>query len=134
VILVDTCVLIDVFDADPRWSGWSLRQLDAWAARGPLLINPVIYAELAADFDTIEALDAVIERAELQLREPPREALYLAGQAQLRYRRRGGTRAGVLSDFFIGAHAAVLGVPVLTRDVGRFRAYFGGLRLVVPGR
>jgi predicted nucleic acid-binding protein len=132
MILVDTCVLIDVFDDDPQWADWSRRQLDAWSSRGALLINPVIYAELAADFDTFEALDAVIERAELELRELSREALYLAGQAHLRYRRRGGNRAGVLSDFFIGAHAAVLNIPVLTRDPARYGAYFSALRLITP--
>jgi predicted nucleic acid-binding protein len=132
VILVDTCVLIDVFDADPRWSDWSRRQLDAWSNRGPLLINPVIYSELAADFDTIESLDAVLDQAGLDLRELPREALYVAGKAHLRYRHRGGTRTGVLSEFFIGAHASVLNVPVLTRDTTRYRAYSGQLRLIAP--
>lgn len=134
MILVDTCVLIDVFDDDRQWVDWSSRQLDTWSTRGPLLINPVIYAELAADFDAIETLDDVIERAGLELRELSREALYLAGKAHLRYRQRGGTRAGVLSDFFIGAHAAVLGVPILTRDVARYLAYFDGLRLIAPER
>ena len=132
MILVDTCVLIDVFDNDPKWAQWSRKQLDWWSARGPLLINPVIYAELAADFASIESLDKVIQRADLDLRELPREALYLAGKAHLRYRRRGGKRSGVLSDFFIGAHAAVLHVPVLTRDSTRYGAYFDGLRLIVP--
>ena len=132
MILVDTCVLIDVFDNDPKWAQWSRKQLDWWSARGPLLINPVIYAELAADFASIESLDKVIQRADLDLRELPREALYLAGKAHLRYRRRGGKRSGVLSDFFIGAHAAVLHGPVLTRDSTRYGAYFDGLRLVVP--
>jgi predicted nucleic acid-binding protein len=132
VILVDSCVLIDVFDEDSQWAEWSSEQLETWSARGPLLINPVIYAELAADFVSIEALDKAIARAELELRELPREALFLAGKAHLAYRRRGGTRAGVLSDFFIGAHAAVLGVPVLTRDTGRYAAGFSGLRLVSP--
>lgn len=132
MILVDTCVLIDVFDDDPVWSEWSAAQLDGWAMRGPLLINPVIYAELAADFGSISSLDRVIQRAGLELRELPREALYLAGQAHLRYRRRGGTRAGVLSDFFIGAHAVITGIPVLTRDTTRYAAYFRDLRLVSP--
>ena len=132
MILVDTCVLIDVFDGDPRWAEWSRKQLDWWSARGPLLINPVIYAELAADFDSIENLDKVIQRAELELRELPRDALYLAGRAHLHYRQRGGSHAGVLSDFFIGAHAAVLKVPILTRDTARYSVYFAGLRLVSP--
>ena len=132
MILVDTCVLIDVFDADPQWAEWSRKQLDWWSARGPLLINPVNYAELAADFASIDTLDNVILRAGLELRELPREALYLAGKVQQRYRQRGGNRAGVLGDFFIGAHAAVLKVPVLTRDTSRYNTYFDGLRLVAP--
>jgi len=132
MILVDSCVLIDVFNDDPKWSGWSSRQLDEWSVRGSLLINPVIYAEVAAAFDTIESLNAVMDRAQLELRELPREALYLAGHAHLRYRHRGGTRTGVLSDFFIGAHASVLGVPVLTRDAARYGAYFRRLRLISP--
>ena len=134
MILVDTCVLIDVFDADPQWAAWSGQQLDMWSARGPLLINPVIYAELAADFASIDTLDNVIRQAKLELREMPREALYLAGKVHQRYRQRGGNRAGVLSDFFIGAHAAVLKLPVLTRDTDRYNAYFDGLRLVAPDK
>ena len=134
MILVDTYVLIDVFDADPQWAAWSGQQLDMWSARGPLLINPVIYAELAADFASIDTLDNVIRQAKLELREMPREALYLAGKVHQRYRQRGGNRAGVLSDFFIGAHAAVLKLPVLTRDTDRYNAYFDGLRLVAPDK
>lgn len=132
MILVDSCVLIDVFDGDPNWSDWSRRQLDTWSDRGPLLINPVIYAEIAADFDTIESLNSVIDRAQLELRELPRAALFLAGQAHLRYRHRGGIRAGVLSDFFIGAHASVLKIPVLTRNTARYKGYFSKLRLIAP--
>jgi predicted nucleic acid-binding protein len=132
MILVDSSVLIDVFNGDPKWSGWSSRQLDEWSERGSLLINPVIYAEIAAAFETIESLDGVIDRAQLELRELPREALFLAGQAQLQYRHRGGTRTGVLSDFFIGAHASVLRIPVLTRDTIRYKAYFRKLRLIAP--
>ena len=132
MILVDTCVLIDVLDDDLQWGDWSQAQLDTWSTRGPLLINPVIYAELAADFESIEALDEAVTRAELEFRELPREALYLASKAHAAYRRRGGERTGVLSDFFIGAHAAVLKVPVLTRDIVRFKSYFSGLRLITP--
>ncbi len=132
MIVVDTCVLVDVIDGDPHWAGWSREQLDAWALRGPLVINPVIYAELSAGFDSIEKLDDVVARAQLDFRELPRDALYLAGKAHRLYRTRGGIRPGVLSDFFIGAHAAVLGVPILTRDVSRYQHYFRNLKLVAP--
>jgi len=132
LIVVDTCVLVDVIDADPTWSDWSRRQLDLWASRGPLVINDIVYAELTVGFETIEAADALVERAGLDLRRMPREALFLAARAWRAYRRRGGTRHGVLADFFIGAHAAVLRVPVLTRDVRRYRTAFRTLRLVTP--
>ena len=132
MILVDTCVVIDVLENDRRWADWSQAQLEAWSARGPLLINPLIYAELAAYAAGREALDAEIAAAGLELREFPRDAWFLAGRAHAAYRRRGGTRAGVLADFLIGAHAAVLRVPLLTRDVTRFRAYFPSVALVCP--
>lgn len=132
MIVVDTCVLVDVIDADPNWAEWSRKQLDVWSSRGPLIINAVVYAELSVGFDTIEATDRIVERAGLDLREIPRGALFLAAKACQLYRQRGGTRAGVLSDFFIGAHAAVLRVPVLTRYVARYERYFRDLKLVTP--
>lgn len=132
MILVDSNVLMDVFTADPRWTRWSTERLDEWAQRGPLVINPVIYAELAAAFASVETLDAVIDEAGLRFEEMPRDALFLAGKAHLLYRRRGGTRHGVLADFFVGAHAAVNRWPLLTRDTGRYRAYFPTVQLVSP--
>lgn len=111
MIVVDTCVLVDVLDDDAEWSDWSREQLDVWSSRGPLIINPVIYAELSIGFETIDAVDRIIERAGLDFREIPHAALFLAGKASQLYRRRGGRRTGVLSDFFIGAHAALLKSP-----------------------
>ncbi len=133
MILVDSCVLIDVLADDQQWGDWSQQQLESWSARGPLLINPVIYAELAAYADSKEALDADIAGAELEMREFSTEALFLSGRAHAAYRRRGGLRVGVLADFLIGAQAAVLQLPILTRDLTRFRSYFPGVRLVSPG-
>jgi len=130
--LVDTNVLLDVLTDDPVWANWSVRQLDAAAAMGPLVINDVIYAELSVRFSTIEALDAALVLADAQLDPIPRSALFLAGKAFQRYRAAGGQRTGVLPDFFIGAHAAVLGVPLLTRDVQRYRRYFPSVDLVTP--
>ena len=132
MILVDTCVLIDVSADDPDWREWSVAQLAAWSVRGPLLTNPVIFAEWCSDFASLQAAQSALAAFGLQWADMPHAALYLASQAHLRYRRRGGTRAMVLPDFLIGAHAAVSGWPVLTRDRHRFDAYFSGLEIVSP--
>lgn len=132
MILVDTCVLVDVIEEDPIWSGWSQSTLEEWARRGPVCINPVVYAELSPDFDDPAALNGLLGKAGIEYREIPREALFLAARAHQAYRRRGGERSGVLPDFFIGAHARVLDAPLLTRDPRRFRAAFPDLALVTP--
>ena len=132
MILVDSCVVIDVLENDRRWASWSQMQLETWSARGPLLIDAAIYAELAAYASSKESLEAEIAAGGLAVREISRDALFLAGRAHAAYRRRGGTRAGVLADFLVGAHAAVLQIPILTRDVARFRAYFPTVNLVSP--
>ncbi len=132
MLLVDTNVLIDVLEDDPDWSDWSISQLRAQAQVHPLAINPVIYAELSLAFDSHDALDTAIAGMELALADIPRPALFLAGKAFVRYRREGGTRQNVLADFFIGAHAAVQGWPLLTRDVLRYRNYFPTVRLIAP--
>lgn len=132
MILADSNVLLDVITADRQWARWAQATLDEWARRGPILINPIIYAELAPAYDTIERLDAALDAVGLELRELPRAALFLASRAFTLYRHRGGTRRGVLPDFFVGAHAAVLDIPLLTRDTHRYRTYFPTLRLVAP--
>lgn len=132
MILVDTSVLIDVSADDPDWREWSVAQLATWSLRGPLLTNPVIFAEWCTDFASLQAALSALNAFGLRCAELPHAALYLASQAHLRYRRRGGTRTMVLPDFLIGAHAAVLGWPVLTRDRHRFDAYFNGLEIVSP--
>ena len=132
MILVDTCVLLDVSTDDPRWREWSVGQLARWSLRGPLLINPLIFAEWCSDFGSLESAEFALQDFGLQWAEVPREALYLAAQAHRLYRRRGGTRAMVLPDFLIGAHAAVSRLPVLTRDRRRFESYFSGLEIVAP--
>lgn len=130
--LIDTNVLLDLATNDPDWADWSVRALDAAAIRGQLLINDVIYAELSVRFAAIEALHRFVDDAALGHAQVPRAALFLAAKAFQRYRARGGARAGVLPDFFIGAHAAMLDVPLLTRDSGRYRAYFPKLQLISP--
>ena len=132
MILGDSCVVIDVLENDRNWADCSQAQLETWSARGPLVINAVIYAELAAYASSKESLEAEIAATGLTVRDFPRDALFLAGRAHAAYRRRGGTRAGVLADFLVGAHAAILQVPLLTRDTARFRAYFPTLTLVSP--
>ena len=136
MILVDTSVLLDVVEDDPTWADWSQRQLDAASLRGPICINPVIYAELSMAFARIEELEAVVTDGGLEIEEIPREALFLAGKAYLGYRQRSrsAVRRNVLPDFFIGAHAAVRGMPILTRDVGRYRTYFPTVELIIPKR
>jgi predicted nucleic acid-binding protein len=132
MLLVDTNVLVDVVQDDPQWADWSIGQLRAQATIHELAINSVVYAELSLSFSTFELLDRTVATMQLSLREIPRPALFLAGKAHLQYRRRGGARAQVLSEFFIGAHAAVEGWPLLTRDAGRFRSYFPSLHVIAP--
>ena len=132
MLLVDTNVLVDVLENDPDWADWSISQLRAQSKVHRLAINPIIYSELSLTFSTVEALDKTIEQLGLVLIELPRPALFLAGKAFVRYRRQGGTKSNVLGDFFIGAHAAVSCLPVLTRDMRRYAAYFPGVILIAP--
>ncbi len=130
--LVDTNVLLDLVTGDPVWADWSIEQLENASLRGPLLINDIIYAELAVRYGRIEDLDAFIDAAHLVLTPVPRAALFLAGKVFTQYRRAGGSRTGMLPDFLIGAQAAVQKLPVLTRDVGRYRSYFPTVELITP--
>jgi predicted nucleic acid-binding protein len=132
VTLVDTNVLLDLVTDDPVWADWSIAELEAASLRGPLLINDVVYAELAVRYGRIEDLDAFVQKAGLEIAALPRAALFLAGKVFARYRKSGGLCTGVLPDFFVGAHAAVGEWPVLTRDVGRYRIYFPSLTLITP--
>ena len=132
MILVDSNVLVDVVSDDPRWAEWSERQLALAAVKDELAINDVVYAELAVRYDTIEALEAMIRDAGLISAAIPRRALFLAGKAFQRYRCGGGVRTGVLPDFFIGAHAVIADVALITRDARRYRAYFPGIALIAP--
>ncbi|MBC3347420.1 MULTISPECIES: type II toxin-antitoxin system VapC family toxin [Pseudomonas] len=132
MILVDTNVLIDVLENDPVWADWSIQQLRAQSQAHDLVINPIIYAELSQTFSTFEALDEVVAELGLLMQEVPRPALFLAGKAFVRYRKVGGGKNNVLADFFIGAHAAVNGLPLLTRDAKRYRSYFPSVALLVP--
>jgi predicted nucleic acid-binding protein len=130
--LVDSNVVLDVVTDDDRWANWSQAQLEQAAAAGPLIINDVIYAEISTRYGAIEAVDAMLDELAIGVARIPRNALFLAGKAYLRYRATGGIRTGVLSDFFIGAHAAVEQRPLLTRDARRYRTYFPTVELITP--
>lgn len=132
MLLVDTNVLVDVLENDSDWAEWSLRQLRAQAQVHDLLINPVIYAELSLAFDSVAALDGALDGMQITVEEIPRPALFLAGCAFVKYRKRGGTKSNVLPDFFIGAHAAVLGCGILTRDARRYTQHFKTVPLITP--
>src|ERR1700690_364670 len=132
MILVDTNVLLDVLQNDPKWAEWSQDKLETTRLADTLAINAVIYSELSISFDRIEELEAVIHEGNIKVEPIPREALFLAGKVFLEYRRRKGGKPGVLPDFYIGAHAAVSGMPILTRDIGRYRSYFPMVQLIAP--
>jgi predicted nucleic acid-binding protein len=131
--LVDTNVLLDVAQQMiPNGRVGPLRQLDAAAMRGPVLINAIVYAEFSIGYTRIEDVDRVLAGGGLELIEIPRAALFLAGKVFERYRAQGGSRTGVLPDFFIGAHAAVAQLSLLTRDPSGYRRYFPGIALITP--
>lgn len=131
-ILVDSNVLLDVATDDPAWADWSASALEKAANDATLVINPLIYAEISIRFRRIEDLEAAVP-PDLFRREPlPFEAAFLAGKAFLRYRRQGGSRTSTLPDFYIGAHAAVAGMRLLTRDATRYRTYFPTVELISP--
>lgn len=132
MILVDTNVLVDVLEDDPVWADWSISQLRAHSKIHRLAINQIIYSELSLTFSTVEALDQTLDDLGLVMIEIPRPALFLAGKAFVRYRRQGGKKSNVLGDFFIGAHAAVAGYPLLTRDTRCYASYFPSVMLIAP--
>ncbi|MAU00976.1 MAG: DNA-binding protein [Anaerolineaceae bacterium] len=131
-VLVDSNLILDVFLNDPDWADWSETMLNQYSMSGLLYINSIIYTEISIGFARIEELDAAITMAGLQILELPKEALFLAGKAFLQYRRNQGTKTSPLPDFFIGAHAAVLSIDLLTRDVSRYHTYFPTVNLVTP--
>ena len=130
--LVDANVLLDVLTEDAVWLSWSLDSLVAAAECGPLVINPIIYAEVSVNFATIAEVELALPEEDFRLLPIPVEAAFLAGKAYAQYRRAGGMRTSALPDFFIGAHAAVLGMRLLTRDPRRYRTYFPTVELIAP--
>jgi hypothetical protein len=131
-LLVDSKVLLDIFEDDPVWAQWSEEMLGRFSTTHILCINPVIYAEVSVGFQRIEELEAAIIGSGVRMLEIPREALFLAGKVFVEYRRRGGAKISPLPDFFIGAHAAVEGIELLTRDESRYKSYFPTVKLILP--
>lgn len=130
--LVDSNVLLDILSEDPTWLGWSSDALANAAEAGPLYINPIIYSEVSIRFTTVEALEDALPSQDFRREPLPWAAAFLAGKVFLDYRRNKGTRSTALPDLFIGAHAAVADLELLTRDLGRYRTYFPTVSLVVP--
>lgn len=131
-VLVDSNVLLDVLTQDTRWSAWSARALSEAADRQRLVINAMVYAEISVHYSQVEDLDAALPVAMIEREPIPFAAAFLAGKCFLAYKRRGGVKQSPLPDFFIGAHAAVAGYTLITRDASRYRTYFPGLPLIAP--
>jgi len=131
-ILVDSNVILDVVTEDPKWFDWSSKTLAECTESARLLINPLIYAEVSVGFKRIEELDQALPIAFFERIALPYEAAFIAGKAFLEYRRRGGERRSPLADFYIGAHAAVSGYTLLTRDITRYQTYFPAVNLLTP--
>ncbi len=131
-ILVDANVILDVFTEDPTWVDWSESRLHQYHATHVLYINPIIYSEVSIGFERVEELESALNRGGFQMQQIPKEALFLAGNAFLTYRKRRGARTSPLPDFFIGAHAAVEGFDLLTRDTSRYKTYFPTVNLLSP--
>ena len=131
-VLVDSNVLLDVFTEDPEWQEWSDAMLAELARSRELVINPIIFSEVAAHFDSAEELEEALPTDWLKRRALPWEAAFLAGRCFVLYRRRGGARRSPLPDFYIGAHAAVAGLTLLTRNARRYKTYFPKLEIIAP--
>ncbi len=132
-ILVDSNVILDIVTEDKKWFPWSSQALTKYAETHTLVINPIIYAEVSVGFNRIEDVEEVLPPAFFRWDPIPWEAAFLAAKCFLSYRRRRGKKGSPLPDFFIGAHAAVLGIPLLTRDIARCRTYFPKLKIITPG-
>ena len=131
-IFIDANVILDLFLDDPNWAQWSETTLEHYARHGRLYISPVVYSEISIGFERIEDLEQAVAAAGFKMVPIHREALFLAGKAFMAYRQRSGRKLSPMPDFFIGAQAAVLGLPLITRDVARYRTYFPSLKLIHP--
>ncbi len=132
MVVVDTNIIIDIAEHDPVWRRWSLDRLSEAVVEGPAVVCDSVFAELSSQYDKVEDVDQVLAALGLVLQPLRKSALFRAGQAYAEYRRNGGEKTNVLPDFFVGAQAVDLGVPLLTRDVKRYRRYFPELELITP--
>lgn len=131
-ILVDSNVILDIFLDDPAWADWSESTLAHYSVHAPLYINTIIYTEISVGFEEIEGLESALHKAGLLILDFPKEALFLAGKAFLKYKQSSGTKNSPLPDFYVGAQAAVLDLDLVTRDVRRYRTYFPTVRIISP--
>ncbi len=131
-ILIDTCVITDLSTPNSEWFEWSASTLEKLDPNNTFIINPIIYTECSVGFTTIEEVEALFNALGFNILEIPKEALFLAGKAFLQYKKRKGSKSNVLPDFFIGAHAAVMGYSLISRDKGRFSTYFPSVELIIP--
>jgi len=132
MILVDSNILLDILTIDLQWYDWSASKLSLIAESHELIINDIIYTEISICFERIEDLEETFSGNFFKIMPMPKEALFLAGKAFLQYKSNNGTKNSVLPDLFIGAHASVLGIPLITRDTGRYKTYFPKLQLITP--
>jgi predicted nucleic acid-binding protein len=130
--LVDSCVFLDVITGDEKWANWSAGQIAAALEAGRVVINPLVYAEVSVGFETLVDLDDLLPASDFEREPLPYVAGFAAGKAFLRYRRNGGDKRSPMPDFYIGAHAAVAGYRLLTRDVRKYRTYFPTIEVVGP--
>ena len=132
-LFVDSNVILDVFLNDPEWADWSESVLAQYSVDTTLYINSIVYTEVSVGFKKIEDLESALMKGGFQMLDIPREALFLAGKAFLNYRKSKGSKTSPLPGFYIGAHAAVLGLDLLTPDVGRYKTYFSTVSIICPG-
>jgi predicted nucleic acid-binding protein len=130
--LVDSCVILDVATGDAQWADWSANRIAEAMDTGRVVINPLIYAEISVGYETVEELDEILPASDYEREPLPYRAGFAAGKAYLRYRRSGGDKRSPMPDFYIGAHAAIAGYRLLTRDASRYRTYFPRLELIAP--
>lgn len=131
-VLVDSCVLLDLFTDDEHWGDWSETVLEKYSQTNTLYINSIVYTEVSIGFKNIEELESAIQKVGIKVLEIPREALFLTGKAYLKYRKNKGTKTSPLPDFFIGAHASVADFELITRDLSKFTTYFPKVKLIHP--
>ncbi|WP_320044325.1 PIN domain-containing protein [uncultured Desulfobacter sp.] len=131
-IFIDSCVLLDLFTNDPKWGNWSEDVLSQYSQTNTLFINSIVYTEISIGFNRIEEVEDAIEQVGVKVLEIPREALFLAGKTFLDYRRNKGAKSSTLPDFFIGAHATVSSLDLVTRGIAKYRTYFPNIKLICP--